>query len=196
VVDEPDHVLRATRGTPLPRQFPRELETDHLRLVESDPAFAPQLAAAMQTSTADLAFASDWREAADPAVAERALLKSLELADVDVVRHAFLRKTGEYVSRLDLHSWDVETPRCEIGYIANSQMTGRGLVTEGCLAMIAAARQMGVVRVQAMCDPRNKAGIRMAERLGMQREGVLRCYERDDAGALTDLVVLSAVWSS
>lgn len=100
------------------------------------------------------------------------------------------------MARLDLHSWDVDTPRCEIGYIANSLMTGRGLVTEGCVAMIEAARQMGVVRVQAMCDPRNKAGIRMAERLGMQIEGVLRAYERDDAGLLTDLVVLSVVWSS
>jgi len=188
--------MKNPRSSCSPRDVPAVIETEHLRLLESDPAFAPQLAAAMQASTADLAFASDWREAADPAVAERALMKSLELADVDVVRHAFLRETGEYVSRLDLHGWDTDTPRCEIGYIANSLMTGRGLVTEGCLAMMAAARRMGVVRVQAMCDPRNRAGIRMAERLGMQREGVLRSYERDDAGVLTDLVVLSVVWSS
>ncbi|HQV58144.1 MAG TPA: GNAT family protein, partial [Ilumatobacteraceae bacterium] len=117
------------------------------------------------------------------------LQTSLDRAADDVVRHAFVGDT--YVARIDLHSWDDEVPKCELGYVANAAILGHGLVTEACQTMIDIAWSMGVVRVQAVCDSRNERAIRMAERLGMRREGVLRHNDRDEAGSLVDEVILA-----
>lgn len=172
---------------------PAEILTERLRLVVSDVAFATRFADAMRASHDDLTFTKDWREVADPDVAALSLQRSIELADQDVVRHAFRRDTGAYVARVDLHSFDDDVPRCELGYVGASDQTGAGLVTEACRAMLELAWHLGVVRVQALCDARNFPSIRLAERIGMTREGLLRSYERDDDGELCDQVVLAIV---
>jgi RimJ/RimL family protein N-acetyltransferase len=175
------------------RRAPETVLTPRLELRVSDPAFAPQFADALAASRDDLFFVPGWLRAVDVEVATASLRRSVELADVDVVRHAFERDTGRYVARLDLHSWDDEAPRCELGYVADSRLTGRGLVTEAALAMLDIAWELGAQRVQAMCDPRNEPSIRLAERVGMQHEGVLRWWERDASGELVDQVVLAAL---
>lgn len=175
------------------RDAPATLHTERLDIVTSDPAFAPAFADAMRASYDTLGFVAWWREATDEQVAARTLARSVELADEDVVRHAFERSTGAYVARLDLHSWDVEAPRCELGYMADVRVSGRGLTREAALAMLDLAWTLGAQRVQAMCDPRNVRSVRFAEGIGMQREGVLRRYERDSAGELCDQVVLAAL---
>jgi RimJ/RimL family protein N-acetyltransferase len=175
------------------RDAPSVLRTGRLDLVTSDPAFAPAFADAMRASHDTLGFVAWWREAADEAVAARSLARSLELADEDIVRHAFERSTGAYVARLDLHSWDDEAPRCELGYVADARMSGRGLTREAALAMLDLAWSLGAQRVQAMCDPRNVRSVRFAEGIGMEREGVLRRYERDSDGELCDQLVLSVL---
>lgn len=173
--------------------FPTTLEADRVVLVESDPAFAPAFAAAMRASHDSLEFVSDWREAADEAVAARSLALSKERTDESVVRHAFLRDTGAYVARIDLHSWDLDTPRCELGYVGDSRIGGQGLVREAAAAMVITAWSMGVERVQALVDGRNHRAMRFASGLGMSREGTLRSYERDDDGALCDQVMFASL---
>lgn len=175
------------------RAAPAVVRTPRLDLVTSDPAFAPAFAEAMRASHDSLRFVSWWREAADEQVAARSLARSVELADEDVVRHAFERATGAYVARLDLHSWDAEAPRCELGYLADSRLSGRGLTREAALAIVELAWSLGAQRVQAMCDPRNVRSVRFAEGIGMVREGVLRRYERDSDGQLCDQLVLAVL---
>lgn len=146
----------------------------------------------MAASFDSLRFIPSWREAADVEVAAASLQRSIDRAADEVVRHAFLGdEPHTYVGRIDLHSWDDDVPKCELGYLANAPLSGRGLMTEACQAMIDAAWALGVVRVQAICDSRNERAIRMAERLGMHREGVLRNHDRDDDGVLTDEIILA-----
>lgn len=175
------------------REAPPTIHTERLDLVTSDPAFAPAFADAMRASHDTLDFVAWWRKAADEQVAARSLARSVELADEDIVRHAFERATGAYVARLDLHSWDPDAPRCELGYVADVRMSGRGLTREAALAMLELAWTLGAQRVQAMCDPRNTRSVRFAEGIGMAREGVLRNYERDSHGELCDQLVLAAL---
>ncbi len=172
---------------------PARITTDRLTLVESDPAFSGEFAAAMRASHDELEFVPGWREAGDEGVAARSLQISRDRAEHELVRHAFLRDTGAYVARLDLHSWDVETPRCELGYLGDTRISGRGLVREAALAMVEVAWSLGVERVQAMVDARNERGLRFAAALGMEREGVLRRYERDDEGVLCDQVMFAVL---
>lgn len=175
------------------RLAPAVVQTARLVLRESDPSFAPAFAEAIEASAAELGFVAGWRAARDVTVAERSLQRSLELADVDVVRHAFEQSTGSYVGRFDLHSWHDQAPRCELGYLLDSRLSGAGLATEAAGAMLDVAWVLGAARVQAMCDVRNVRAVRLAERIGMVREGILRSYERDSDGRLCDQVVLAVV---
>lgn len=171
--------------------FPDRLVASRVELRLSDPAFAPQFAGFIENSMADLGFVSGWRTAADVAVATDSLQRSLDLGDVDVVRHAFHRSTGEYVGRLDLHNWNDVVPRCTLGYIGNSRSAGQGLMREAALAMLDAAWGLDVRRIEAFCDTRNNRSIHFATIIGMQREGTLRSYDRDSEGRLCDSVILA-----
>jgi ribosomal-protein-alanine N-acetyltransferase len=68
--------------------------------------------------------------------------------------------------------------RAEIGYAISRRYWGQGLAVEAAQAMIAFGfRQMDLVRIEATCLPENMPSQRVMQKLGMQREGVLRSYE-------------------
>lgn len=63
----------------------------------------------------------------------------------------------------------------EIGYTLHPDFWGFGLATEAAHALISAGfNELGLQRIVAHCDQRNKASARVMERLGMRREGVFR----------------------
>ncbi len=104
------------------------------------------------------------------------------------------KSSGALVGGVDLHSIGWSIPRCEIGYWGAERWVGQGLVTEAVREILRVATgELGMARVEARCDGRNEAAHRLAERVGMQREGRLRKYERDPAGELCDIVIFSAV---
>jgi RimJ/RimL family protein N-acetyltransferase len=103
------------------------------------------------------------------------------------------RALGTYVGRVDLHSWDFSTPRCEVGYVGDVRTAGRGLMREAVLACVDLAFSLGAVRVQALSEANNHHALRFAEQaLGFTREGVLRHYERDAQGNLGEQVMFAA----
>jgi RimJ/RimL family protein N-acetyltransferase len=174
---------------------PRELRTAQCVLKASSAEFVDTRVAWAKASTDMLTFTSNWRRSIDP---ERAL-KSLQSEIVAVERgdelifNVFELATDAHVGRIDLHSWDFDAPRCEIGYMADARTCGRGLLREAALACVELAFSMGVRRVQALCDVRNERSIRFAKALGMQEEGVLRNYGRDHDNALYDEAVLAII---
>jgi RimJ/RimL family protein N-acetyltransferase len=174
---------------------PKLLETERLWLKAPDPAFAAQFADAIKHSVEDFFFIAWWVKCQEEGVARVSLENSVKhIAAGDcVVWHAFEKLSDRYIGRLDLHTWDFDTPRCELGYMADSRMNGRGLMREAALALMRWAFNLGVVRIQAITDARNLRSIHFAECIGMQREGVLRSYELDSEGELCDQVVLARV---
>lgn len=65
--------------------------------------------------------------------------------------------------------------RAEIGYVLSRRHWGRGLIAEAGRAVIAEAfREPSLHRVWAVCDVDNLRSARVLEKLGMEREGVLR----------------------
>tara|TARA_R110000824_G_scaffold118960_2_gene271465 strand:- start:86199 stop:86774 length:576 start_codon:yes stop_codon:yes gene_type:complete len=63
----------------------------------------------------------------------------------------------------------------EIGYTLHPDFWGYGLAQEAARAMLDAGfNALGLQRIVATCDQRNKASARVLERLGMRREGVFR----------------------
>jgi RimJ/RimL family protein N-acetyltransferase len=63
----------------------------------------------------------------------------------------------------------------ELGYVLAKRMWGRGLMTETARAVADwAGTQESIVRVWATCDIANVRSARVMEKIGMQREGILR----------------------
>ena len=86
----------------------------------------------------------------------------------------------------------------ELGYSLARPLWGQGIVTEAAAAVVAYGFDtLGLVRIYASTDVRNTPSWRVMEKLGMQREGVLRRH-RLIHGELVDEVfygILREEWS-
>ena len=83
--------------------------------------------------------------------------------------------SDQLIGALTLFSLHVEQRRAEIGYSLSPESQGRGLAEEALRgALQFAFAQLGLRRMEADIDPRNIASCRLVERLGFQREGLLR----------------------
>jgi [ribosomal protein S5]-alanine N-acetyltransferase len=83
---------------------------------------------------------------------------------------------GQVIGRVML---DVDRPNrtASLGYGIGRAWWGRGLATEAAKAAVDYAFQgLGVDKVWARADPRNVASVKVLEKLGMQREGLLRSH--------------------
>jgi ribosomal-protein-alanine N-acetyltransferase len=81
---------------------------------------------------------------------------------------------------------DTERGRVELGYWLLERGRGRGVASRAVRALADRAFTAGVTRVEAVVRPQNEASIRVLERVGFQREGLLRSLlrfqgERSDA---------------
>lgn len=172
---------------------PRELYTPRLRLEHPREAHAAVVMESVNASLGDLAYIAWGQAPFNLPTAERFCRRNAErvAAGECLIYFAFDRDTADFVGNLDLHSFDFEVPRCQIGYVADSRRAGRGLMHEAGAALVQLAFDLGVLRVEAFCDARNLRSIRLAERLGLRREGVLHAFERDEQGHLSDQVVLA-----
>jgi RimJ/RimL family protein N-acetyltransferase len=174
---------------------PAQFATARCLLRKSELAMVDDRVAWARRTSAMFEFTPNWRRSVDPELAMRSLQSEMDAMarGEELIYNAYESASGAYVGRIDLHTWDFDAPRCEIGYMADAATCGRGLMRECCLHLIAWARSQGVARVQALCDSNNHRSIAFAKSLGMQHEGVLRNYGRNGSGELYDEVVLATV---
>jgi ribosomal-protein-alanine N-acetyltransferase len=79
---------------------------------------------------------------------------------------------GEAIGMVEIR---MQGHKAEIGYVLAREFWGYGYTTEATTAVVDwAARQPGMYRVWALCDTENAASARVLEKVGMQREGILR----------------------
>ncbi len=84
------------------------------------------------------------------------------------------KESGEVISMIDPH---IQPPQMGIGYGLARAHWGKGYMPEATSAMIDwAFRQPSLSRVYATTDVDNIASQRVLEKVGMQREGLLRKY--------------------
>lgn len=95
--------------------------------------------------------------------------------DLAVVLKAKGRHEGRLVGGAGLSIVDREDLTGDIGYVLHPDVWGMGLAEEAARALLDAGfRELGLRRIVATCDQRNKASARVMERLGMRREGAFR----------------------
>jgi RimJ/RimL family protein N-acetyltransferase len=176
-------------------QAPRELRSTRLVLHAPRPEFAPIFVESLNTSLPGLGFIAWGQRVRTLQWAQQFMADGLAMVEAGecLIFYAFEQASGLYAGRVDLHSWDFDAPRCEVGYVGDIRRRGEGLMREAVLACVHLAFSLGVARVQALSEARNTRALRFAEHaLGFQREGVLRNYERDAQGRLGEQVMFAS----
>lgn len=85
----------------------------------------------------------------------------------------------------------------EIGYWLGQEAEGNGVITRSCAAIIDyLVDERGINRIEARCIVSNDRSRMVMERLGMQREGILRQWQKFDYGYEDVFVygILAAEW--
>ncbi|MGH7758135.1 MAG: GNAT family N-acetyltransferase [Candidatus Dormibacteria bacterium] len=105
--------------------------------------------------------------------------------------------TGVLVGDVDLASGSAEHRGGEIGWVFNPEHSGQGYATEASHAILHLAfDQLGLHRVVARVDARNRASLRLAARLGMRQEACLIANEwfKGEWCDEIDLALLEEEW--
>ena len=85
---------------------------------------------------------------------------------------------------------DEDAGEAELGYILAPEARGRGTATEALRLLTAWAFDRGLVRLELRIAHDNERSVRVAERCGYQREGLLRSVHFK-SGRRTDLLIYS-----
>lgn len=174
---------------------PRALETPRLRLEAPSRAHAAAVLESTNLSLPTLGFIAWAQQPWTPERAERFCEGGLKLVEDGecLIFNAFRRGDGAFVGRIDLHTFDFEAPRAEIGYVGDIRQAHQGLMREAVLAVIAFGFELGLARIEAISEVDNHAALRFAERsLGFTREGRMHHRERNARGELCDQVMFAA----
>ena len=174
---------------------PKQLPTARLDLHAPRPEFGPAFVESLNLSLPVLTHIGWAQKARHTDWGTTFMAHGIELiaAGDCLIYYAFERASGAYVGRIDLHSWDFEAPRCEVGYVGDVRTAGRGLMREAVLACVDLAFSLGAARVQALSESDNHRALHFAEHaLGFVREGMLRNFERDAQGRLGSQVLFAA----
>jgi RimJ/RimL family protein N-acetyltransferase len=86
------------------------------------------------------------------------------------------------VGGASLNNYEPFRDRVEIGYWLFPQGRGRGVATRAVRGLADHLFQVGVLRVEAVVRPENELSIRVLERAGFTREGLLRSVLRHGDG--------------
>jgi RimJ/RimL family protein N-acetyltransferase len=177
---------------------PPALLTPRLKLESPRLEHAAAVMEAINASLPTLRFIDWTQQAIDGVWADAFARRGMHFVEdgESIIYYAFTREAGDprgaFVGHLDLHNFDFEAPRCEIGYVADARQAGKGLMREAALALADLAFRLGIVRIEALTDARNARALYFAEQaLGFRREGVLRAHRRDVDGELCDEVVFA-----
>jgi ribosomal-protein-serine acetyltransferase len=154
---------------------PTEINTPRLALRRIDSTLTERLMPAIDSSHAELDEWMGW--SADATLA----------STIDFARHSamawdegsayqfYILMDGEPVGTIGLNRVNPIFSSAEIGYWIRSDLAGQGLTTEAASAVVGFAfDDLGLHRVELHAGVGNHGSIRVAEKLGFQREGVLR----------------------
>jgi len=82
------------------------------------------------------------------------------------------REDSEFIGMLEAR---IDRYKMDLGYVLAKSEWGKGYMPEAVRAIIDwAMNQSGIYRIWAVCDLENRASARVMEKVGMEREGILR----------------------
>lgn len=111
-----------------------------------------------------------------------------EYKNYEVYNWAIVPKEyGEVIGSITVVEMSNEKERCEIGYCISKSYWNQGITTEALNAVIDyLINKIGFKRVQAKHNSENKASGKVMFKAGMEYEGRLRKYNKNNEGELVD----------
>ena len=178
----------------MPSLVPLRLEDDHVVLEPLSPGHAP----ALERAAADGELWNLWFTSAPaPGEADAYIAKALAgQAAGQMLPFAVREKsTGEIAGTTRFYDFVPELPRVAIGYTWYAKRWQKSHLNTACKRLLFkhAFESLGCVAVELHTDLRNLDSQRAIERLGAQREGVLRNHKRRPDGSLRHTVCFSVI---
>lgn len=85
------------------------------------------------------------------------------------------REGGRMIGTCGFTQIDTVNDTAEIGYVINGAFAGQGYATEAAMAVLRFGfEKLRLARISALCMKDNAASLRVMEKCGMQKEGLLR----------------------
>ena len=152
-----------------------DIRTPRLILRPLTGKLGPGLVRAKDASFEELHRWMAWAADHDPAPTLEFARRS-ELAWAQGVAHNFaMMMDDEVVGNIGIDQINPMIGSAMLGYWIRSDLSGRGLMTEGAGAVVKHAfEDIGLHRIELHAAPDNHASNRVAEKLGFQRRGILR----------------------
>jgi RimJ/RimL family protein N-acetyltransferase len=92
-------------------------------------------------------------------------------------------RDGRPIGDIGLAGYKPLVQACEVGYWIRTDESGHGYMTEACSAVVDFGfDHVGLHRIELQASPDNIGSIRVAEKIGFLREGVLRDGSRGRGG--------------
>lgn len=105
-----------------------------------------------------------------------------------------LSETGQMIGTVGFNTWNRLHNRAEISYDLDPICWGHGIMSRAVERVLDFAHtEMNMVRVQATVVTENSRSIKLLERLGFKKEGILEKYEIV-SGKHSDYYMYSKVW--
>jgi [ribosomal protein S5]-alanine N-acetyltransferase len=156
-------------------QPPEQMETERLVLRKPRRNDAPAIFSAYAQDTEVTRYMT-WRPHKNVEETYRVMDLMLKLWD-EAEAYSYvitLKNTDSAIGMIAIHP---EGFRVAIGYVLVRQYWNKGYITEAALTVTNwLLAQPDIYRVFATCDVENPASARVMEKIGMQREGILRRY--------------------
>ena len=87
------------------------------------------------------------------------------------------RETGHLIGTCGYVEVDTSNRRAEIGYALSRDFWGQGIITEAALEVIRYGfEELGLYRIEAICEVPNIGSARVMEKVGMRFEGIRRGF--------------------
>lgn len=159
----------------MPLVAPSPIETERLcvrRVVEADlPALLE--VNSNEEVTALLPYAA-WKSTVD-AEAWLHRMRSIEATGLAFQFVVVLKSTGKAIGSSLVFRFEEGSARAELGYALGRAHWGQGFMHEALSGLLDSAfGTMGLRRLEAEVDTRNRSSARLLQRLGFQKEGLLR----------------------
>lgn len=84
--------------------------------------------------------------------------------------------SGHIIGRCGLHNWNTEHRRAEIGYVMEDELyKNMGYMTESVKAVLSYGfNDLSLNRIEALVDIKNEISIKILNKFGFRKEGILR----------------------
>jgi RimJ/RimL family protein N-acetyltransferase len=182
-------------AAPILSDIPESFETDRLLIRVARPGDGAEVNAAILETFDDLHAWMPWA-AERPTVAQteeycRRAYSQFILRE-DFALRLIHKESGVLLGSSGLHPRDWAVPAFEIGYWCRKRFEGQGHISEAVRGILKFGFEtFAARRIEIRCDARNDRSIRVAERVGMNREGEFRNHMRAPDGSLRSTFVFA-----